>query len=99
MATSIAGRSFAEKQARNRRHMQTMLCTAGERASDLVFFGEFANLHHRTWSNDRREYVADDIPGSFTRMVAPVARKYMMNLAFPMLGYHRGCFSQLCGAL
>lgn len=90
MATNIAGRSFAEKQARNRRHIQDLLRIAGERASDLVLFGEYANLHHRTWSNNRREYVADEIPGPCTRMIARAARKYKMNVAFPMLGNHQG---------
>ncbi len=90
MATNIAGRSFAEKQAHNRRHIQDLLRIAGERASDLVLFGEYANLHHRTWSNNKREYVADDIPGPCTRMIARAARKYKMNVAFPMLGNHQG---------
>lgn len=90
MATNIAGRSFAEKQARNRRHIQGQLRIAGERASDLVLFGEYANLHHRTWSNNKREYVADGIPGPCTRMIARAARQYKMNVAFPMLGNHQG---------
>ncbi|NUM78258.1 hypothetical protein HUU40_28185, partial [candidate division KSB1 bacterium] len=66
LATVIAGRSFAEKQASNRKHIQAMLKIAGERASDLVLFGEYANLHHRTWSSNLREYVPDPIPGTFT---------------------------------
>ncbi len=90
LATVIAGRSFKEKQARNRKHIFNMLKTAGERGSDLVLFGEYANLHHRLWSSDKKEYVADPIPGELTRTVARYARKYKMNVALPLYGIYRG---------
>ncbi len=93
LATVIAGRSFAEKQANNRKHLQTMLKIAGTRASDLVLLGEYANLHHRTWSQNLREYVADPIPGACTRMVARYARKYHMNIALPLFGRYGGSLS------
>jgi predicted amidohydrolase len=70
-----------------------MLGVAGGRRSDLVLFGEYANLHHRTWSDNRREYVPDPIPGRFTRTVALAARKYRMNVAMPMFGIYRGVLS------
>jgi predicted amidohydrolase len=93
LPTIIAGRSFKEKQTNNRQHIQTMLKIAGERESDLVLFGEYANLHHHMGSSDKREYFADPIPGAFTRMVARYAKKYQMNIAMPMFGTHRGVLS------
>ena len=93
LPTVIAGRSFKEKQISNRQQIRAMLKTAGERRSDLVLFGEYANLHHRMGSSDKREYVADPIPGAFTRMVALAAKKYQMNVAMPMFGIYRGVLS------
>lgn len=93
LATVIAGRSFKDKQTKNRQHIQAMLKIAGARQSDLVLCGEYTNLHHRTWSSDKREYVADPIPGEFTRMVARYAKKYHMNIAMPMFGIYRGVLS------
>lgn len=93
LATVIEGRSFKEKQARNRKHIFNMLKTAGERGSDLVLFGEYANLHHRTWSSDKKEYIADPIPGELTRAVARYAKKYKMNVALPLFGTYRGVLS------
>lgn len=93
LATVIADRSFKEKQARNRKHILNMLKTAGERASDLVLFGEYANLHHRTWSSNKKEYVADPIPGELTRAVTRYAKKYKMNVALPLFGTYRGVLS------
>ena len=89
----IPGRTFAEKQAANRRVIRSMLRTAGERKSDLTLLGEYSNLHHRTWSSNRREYVADPIPGPFVRMVSALARRYRMNVALPVFGRFRGVLS------
>ncbi len=66
---------------------------AGRRRSDLVLFGEYANLHHRTWSSDVTEYVADPIPGEFTKSVASLARKYRLNVVMPMFGRMQGVLS------
>jgi len=93
LPTVIAGRSFKGKQASNRKHIFNMLKTAGERASDLVLFGEYANLSHRLWSSNKKEYVADPIPGELTRAVARYARKYKMNVALPLFGTYRGVLS------
>jgi predicted amidohydrolase len=93
LPTVISGRSFKAKQAKTRQHTYAMLKTAGERGSDLVLFGEYANLHHRTWSSNKKEYVADPIPGELTRAVARHAKKYKMNVALPLFGTHRGVLS------
>ena len=93
LPTVIAGRSFKEKQTNNRQQIQAMLKTAGARQSDLALFGEYANRHHHMGSSDKREYVADPIPGAFTRMVARAAKKYQMNVAMPMFGIYRGVLS------
>jgi predicted amidohydrolase len=89
----VEGRSFKEKQERNLQTILEMLRCAGERRPDLVLFGEYANLHHRTWSDDKKEYVPDPIPGRFTRLVAAEARKHEMNIAMPMFGVFEGILS------
>jgi predicted amidohydrolase len=90
LPTVIEGRSFAEKQRKNFAVVRSMLAIAGRRKSDLVLFGEYANLHHRTWSDNRKELVPDPIPGAFVRGVARIARQYRMNVALPILGTLRG---------
>lgn len=89
----IAGTSFAEKQQKNANEIVKMLELAGKRKSDLVLFGEYANLHHRTVSEDMSEYVPDPIPGSLTSKIALQARKHRMNIAFPMFGVHKKTLS------
>jgi predicted amidohydrolase len=93
LATVIEKSTFHEKQASNRRLILAMLKIAGERTSDLILFGEYANLHHRTWSSNQREYVPEAIPGAFTSVVARYARKYKMNVALPLFGRYRGILS------
>ncbi|MGH7598601.1 MAG: carbon-nitrogen hydrolase family protein, partial [bacterium] len=93
LPTVIEGRSFKEKQAKNRQHILDMVKIAGERVSDLVLFGEYANLSHRMWSSNKKEYIADPIPGELTRAVARYARKYKMNVALPLFGTYRGALS------
>ena len=86
----VEGKGFAGKQRRNRREILAALRTAGERASDLVLFGEYCNLHHRTWSANTREYVADPVPGPLTRSVGALARRFRMNVALPVFGTWKG---------
>jgi predicted amidohydrolase len=93
LPTVIEGRSFAQRQRSNRGHIRAMLKVAGERDSDLVLLGEYANLHHRTWSSNKKEYIADDIPGPLTRMVGSLARRYGMNVALPLYGHYRQVLS------
>ncbi len=93
LPTVIEGASFEEKQQKNLEQILEMLGLAGKRKSDLVLFGEYANLHHRTWSEDNKEYVPDPIPGAFTNAVAEHARKLRMNVALPMFGTCKGMLS------
>ena len=93
LPTVIVGKSFEEKQRKNTREIVRMLALAGKRKSDLVLFGEYVNLHHRTWSEDKTEYVSDPIPGQLTRTVAGYARKYRMNVALPVFGTCKGKLS------
>jgi predicted amidohydrolase len=93
LPTVIEGASFEEKQRKNLDQILEMLELAGKRKSDLVLFGEYANLHHRTWSEDKKEYVSDPIPGAFTNAVAERAHKLKMNVAMPMFGTHKGVLS------
>jgi hypothetical protein len=81
-----AGKTFRQRQAQNRRSIMAMLRTAGERRSDIVLFGEYANLSPRTWSSNRREYVPDPVPGPLTRLIGAAAKQYRMNVAFPLFG-------------
>ncbi len=90
LPTVIEGTSFREKQRKNFSILRSMIVTAGRRKSDLVLLGEYANLHHRTWSDNKKEYVPDPIPGVFTRAVAAIARRYRMNIALPVLGTCKG---------
>jgi predicted amidohydrolase len=93
LPTIIEGKSFEEKQRRNLEQILEMLELAGKRKSDLVLFGEYANLHHRTWSEDKKEYVSDPIPGTFTNAVGEFARRFRMNVALPMYGTYKRVLS------
>lgn len=93
LPADIEGRSFAEKQRRNLQQIRAMLSTAGKRGSDLVLLGEYANLYHRSWSSQKREYIADTIPGPFTNAISAVAKKYRMNIVIPMFGKYESVLS------
>jgi len=84
------GKTFRGRQRKNTEAILSMLRTAGERHSDLALFGEYANLSHRTWSDNRKEYVPEPVPGPLTRAVGNLARRYHMNVAFPLFGTWRG---------
>lgn len=86
----VEGSSVAQRQDRNRKDILSMLRVAGERRSDLVLFGEYANLYHRSSSSRKGDYVPDPIPGAFTRAIGRAARKYKMNVVMPILGTWRG---------
>ena len=85
-----AGKTFRERQRHNVQAIMRMLRIAGERRSDIVLFGEYANLSHRTWSDNRKEYVPDPVPGPLTHAIGRMARRYRMNVAFPLFGTWRG---------
>jgi predicted amidohydrolase len=93
LPTVIEGASFDDKQKVNLVQILIMIEQAGKRKSDLVLFGEYVNLHHRTWSENKKEYVPDPIPGPFTDTVAAVARQYSLNVALPMFGIYKGILS------
>jgi len=93
LPTVIQGRSFLEKQKVNLAQILIMLEQAGKRKSDLVLFGEYVNLHHRTWSSNKKEYVPDPIPGPFTDTIAAVAREFGVNVALPVFGTYKGVLS------
>ena len=93
LPTVIRGSSFAEKQQNNLADIVKTLELAGKKGSDLVLCGEYANLHHRTWSEDKTEYVADPIPGPFTKRIAECSKRFKMNIAMPMFGTYKGVLS------
>lgn len=89
----VPGKTVLEKKRRNRRLIVRALELAGGRKSDVVLFGEYANLYHRSWSSAKKDYVPDPIPGTFTQMVCKQARRFRMNVAMPMLGVWKGVCS------
>ncbi len=95
LPAEVKGKSFVVKQRNNLRQIRHMLSVAGKRGSDLVLLGEYANLHHRTWSTRKSEYVSDNIPGTFTRAIAAEAKKYRMNVVVPMFGRYENKLSSV----
>ncbi len=93
LPTVIEGKSFAEKQKVNLAQILIMLKQAGKGKSDLVLFGEYVNLHHRTWSSNKKEYVPDPIPGPFTDTIAAAAKEWGLNVALPVFGTYKGILS------
>lgn len=93
LPTVIEGKTFAQKQKVNLAQILIMIEQAGKRRSDLVLFGEYANLHHRMWSGIKKEYVSDPIPGPFTDTIAAAARQAELNVALPMLGVYKKVLS------
>jgi predicted amidohydrolase len=93
LSADVIGRNIAEKQKNNLAEIRRFLDLAGSRRSDIVLFGEYANLHHRSRSHRKSEYVADPIPGSFTRAVSRAARKHRMNVVMPVFGRYNGVLS------
>lgn len=66
-----------------------MVRDAGERESDVVLFGEYANLFHRSLSPRKEDYVADPIPGPFVDAVGAAARRYRINVGLPVFGRYK----------
>jgi predicted amidohydrolase len=93
LPAEVAGRGFAGKQKENLRLMVEALEEAGKRRSDIVLLGEYANLHHRSCSRNRKEYVPERIPGPFTRAASRVARRRKMNVVLPVFGTWEGRLS------
>jgi predicted amidohydrolase len=89
----IAGESQKRKNEHNKENISSMLEEAGKRKSDIVLFGEYANLHHRSVSSDPHEYIAEDIPGEYAEIAAGYARKYSMNILLPVFGRYSGVVS------
>ena len=85
------GKTFAETTARKTSaRYGSRSPRRGSAASDLVLFGEYANLSHRTWSDNRREYLPEPVPGPLTRIIGAEAKRYRMNVAFPLFGTWKG---------
>ena len=86
LPAELPGSSKARKRTENLRQIREMIRIAGERGSDLILFGEYANLDHRSRSVSRAEYVADSIPGTLVDAVAFEAKQAGVNVALPVLG-------------
>jgi predicted amidohydrolase len=70
-----------------------MIQTAGKRGSDFILFGEYANLDHRSVSQNPKDYISDPIPGDFIEAVGDMARKSKINVALPVFGVWKGKLS------
>ena len=95
----LAGDSSIEKDDNNKQHIHSMLEEAGRRASDIVIFGEYANLYHRSVSTERKDYRVDEIPGKYTTLAAEYAKIYAMNIFLPMFGIYNGVISSYVAIL
>lgn len=89
----LPGSSLAERRKRNLTEISGMIEAAARKDSDLILFGEYANLDHRSISQDPKDYVADAIPGDFVDAVAGMARKHKINVALPVFGEWKGVVS------
>lgn len=82
----LEGVTLAKRRAQNLNAIAEMIRTAGKSGSDLILFGEYANLDHRSISQDPKDYIADSIPGPFVNKVAALARRNRVNVALPVFG-------------
>lgn len=89
----LPGSSLAARRKRNVSEISAMIQAAGKKDSDLILFGEYANLDHRSISQDPKDYVADPIPGDLVDVVAGLARKNSINVALPVFGEWKGVIS------
>jgi predicted amidohydrolase len=89
----IEGDSAEAKERLNLQYTERMLAEAGERKSNLVLMGEYANLYHRSTSNDPYAYRPESIPGRTTESVSALAVRYQMNVVLPVYGSYDGVVS------
>jgi predicted amidohydrolase len=89
----VQAESQTQKNEHNKQSIRLMLEEAGKRKSDIVLFGEYANLFHRSVSSDPHEYIAEDIPGEYAGIAAGYAREYSMNILLPVFGRYSGVVS------
>jgi len=89
----LRGSSLAQRRTQNLRAIAEMIHTAGTRGSDFILFGEYANLDHRSISQNPKDYIADPIPGAFVNKVGALARKSRINVALPVFGGWKGKIS------
>lgn len=89
----LPGSSLAARRKQNVSEVSAMIQAAGKKDSDLILFGEYSNLDHRSISQDPKDYVTDPIPGDLIDIVAGMARKNKINVALPVFGEWRGVVS------
>jgi len=86
LPAELAGKSREEKRKRNLKLLLEMIKTAAEQLSDLILFGEYANLEHRSVSTKKSDYIPEPISGPFVDAIAAVAKKHRINVALPVFG-------------
>ncbi len=89
----LPGSTLAARRKQNIDEISAMIQAAGRKGSDLILFGEYANLDHRSISQDPKDYVADPIPGDLIDKVSGFARKNKINVALPVFGEWKGVIS------
>lgn len=92
----VKGSSSKEKRIRNLSLIEAQLAAAGKDSSDIVLFGEYANLWHRGTSELKKDYVPEPLEGPSARLASAYARRYGMNVVFPMLTIVDGVPGSTC---
>ncbi len=96
MAAEVPGAGVPAKKKNNLAAIQERLEAAGEASSDIVFFGEYANLWHRGTSLRKRDYTPETLDAPVVAVASVYAKKYSMNVVLPMLAKIDGVTGNYC---
>ncbi len=96
LAALLPGSSVPEKKKQNLASIQEHLDAAGKASTDILLFGEYANLWHRGTSQRKRDYHAETLQAPVVQLVSAYAKKYAMNVVFPMLATIDGTTGNYC---
>jgi 5-aminopentanamidase len=92
----LPGATVPEKKKQNITLIQEQLESAGQASTDVLLFGEYANLWHRGTSQRKRDYRAESLDAPVVQLVSVYAKKYSMNIVFPMLTVVDGIVGNYC---
>ncbi|MGD0090123.1 MAG: carbon-nitrogen hydrolase family protein [Planctomycetota bacterium] len=86
----VEGRTPRERKAFLVRQTLALLETAGEAGADIACLGEHSTTHGVGGNPDDRTLYEDAEAGPVTKKVRRLARKFGMNIIFPIAAWHRG---------
>jgi predicted amidohydrolase len=92
----LPGATVPEKKKQNIALIQEQLEAAGQASTDILLFAEYANLWHRGTSQRKRDYHAESLESAAAQLVSVYAKKYSMNIVFPMLTVIDGTAGNYC---